>query len=266
MQKSVSVIIPTYNSMATIRRCLESALNQTFAPIEIIIVDDCSTDGTYEFLLNLKQQLDHKSKLIVIRNTSNQGPSFSRNQAIKISSGKWIAFLDSDDFWHPQKIEFQLEVAQANQCYFIGCESRVLTPSKIPLLSLSNIKIKKLTQGDFWWKNHFQTPSVFVEKSNFLFFDTDMKYSEDFNLWLRLMNHYKYALLIKEPLVYLGKEAFGVSGLSQNLYQMELGELRAMGHINNPLLRFIARTFSLIKYVRRVWITKSRMLYSTKPT
>lgn len=96
-EKSISVIIPVYNGVKWIERCILSVMAQEIKNIEIICIDDGSTDGSYEKLQNLKKKYNN---LVVIRQ-KNQGVSVARNTGIKNAIGKWIAFLDIDDIWLP---------------------------------------------------------------------------------------------------------------------------------------------------------------------
>jgi len=94
----VSVIIPAYNAVAHLRRAVESALGQTMSDLEIIIVDDASTDATLEIAGRIAAQ---DSRVRVLHNERNSGPSVSRNRAIAAARGEWIAILDADDSWFP---------------------------------------------------------------------------------------------------------------------------------------------------------------------
>ena len=101
----VSVIIPTYNRSTLLLRAIESVRNQTYKHLEIIIVDDGSTDNTEEIVRRLKD-----NRIIYIKHNKNMGASAARNTGVKKSSGEFVAFLDSDDEWLPEKIEKQINV------------------------------------------------------------------------------------------------------------------------------------------------------------
>jgi hypothetical protein len=251
---TVSVIIPCYNSISTIDRAINSVINQTFKCTEMIIIDDCSSDETYAHLLNLKEEIKSRIHIIIERNDKNMGPSFSRNKGIKLATGNWIAFLDSDDHWHPQKIEIQIYVAEKFSIFFTGTKSKVSVLTETTKINIEQIKTLPLTREHFYWKNHFQTPSVLVKKSELLVFDSSMKYSEDLNLWMELMDHYKVAILIENELVFLGKRPYIEPGLSQNLYLMEKGELYVLSKIRHSLPRYASMIFSLIKFFKRMII------------
>ncbi|MCA9032230.1 MAG: glycosyltransferase [Planctomycetaceae bacterium] len=105
-QPLVSVIVPTYNRAAYIAEAVESALGQTYPHVEVVIVDDGSVDNTSEILAQLSQR---DSRVRCFRQ-ENAGVSAARNKAIQKAQGDFIAFLDSDDVWHPWKIELQLSL------------------------------------------------------------------------------------------------------------------------------------------------------------
>ncbi len=105
MSESVSVIIPVYNGERFLAEAIQSVLDQTLPPDEIIVVDDGSTDGTAAIVCSLAG-----ASTLPIRyfHQENQGPAVARNRAIALTSAKLIAFLDADDLWHPEKLERQV--------------------------------------------------------------------------------------------------------------------------------------------------------------
>ena len=104
----ISVIIPTYNRKHTLQRAIDSVLAQTFKPYEIIIVADGSKDGTKEWLLQNYPSVQYIHQ-------PNNGVSSARNKGIQISQGSWIALLDSDDEWMPEKLEYQSRFIEVNR-------------------------------------------------------------------------------------------------------------------------------------------------------
>lgn len=106
----ISVIIPVFNREQTIKKCIESVLNQTYTNFEVIVVNDCSTDGTQEIISQIQ---DVRVKLVNLE--KNSGAQIARNEGIIAAKGEWIAFLDSDDFWEYKKLELQMrEVKKLN--------------------------------------------------------------------------------------------------------------------------------------------------------
>lgn len=110
MNPLVSVIIPTYNVEKYIEKAIQSVLDQTYPNIEIIVVDDGSTDHTVDVVRSFH---DERIKLFI--NERNMGPSYSRNRGIKEAKGEWIAFLDGDDWWDKERLEKLLNVAETYQ-------------------------------------------------------------------------------------------------------------------------------------------------------
>ncbi|GEA61997.1 glycosyltransferase family 2 protein [Vibrio comitans] len=111
----VSIITPSFNCIEFIDETFNSILEQTLNDWEWIVTDDCSTDGTYEYLLQ-KAALD--SRIIVYRNGSNSGAAVSRNNSIKHATGRYIAFLDSDDLWENDKLKVQISFMSHNNIAF----------------------------------------------------------------------------------------------------------------------------------------------------
>lgn len=110
MSETVSIVMPSYNTTNFISETIESVLAQTYTDWELIIVDDCSTDNTDEVV---KPYLSD-SRIIYIKNEKNSGAAISRNRALREAKGKWIAFLDSDDLWMPEKLQKQIAFMEDN--------------------------------------------------------------------------------------------------------------------------------------------------------
>lgn len=109
MNDLVSIVMPSYNTAKYIADSIKSVQNQTYPNWELIIVDDCSTDDTDKIVESIQDQ-----RIYYIKNEMNSGAAFSRNRALREARGRWIAFLDSDDLWSPQKIEKQIHFMKEN--------------------------------------------------------------------------------------------------------------------------------------------------------
>lgn len=107
----ISIIMPVYNSRNYVDEGIQSVFAQTFTGWELIIIDDCSTDGTYNYLLS---EYSSTSKVKVLKNKVNSGAGITRNLGLENAAGRMIAFLDADDLWLPQKLEKQLDFMVAN--------------------------------------------------------------------------------------------------------------------------------------------------------
>ncbi len=112
-QGLVSIIMPSYNTAPYIKETIQSVFDQTYQNWELIIVDDCSTDNTDEVLATIND-----SRIRYFKNSKNSGAAVSRNKALREAKGQWIAFLDSDDLWKPEKLEKQLTFMEKNNYAF----------------------------------------------------------------------------------------------------------------------------------------------------
>tara|TARA_R110002111_G_scaffold67600_1_gene109945 strand:- start:5 stop:382 length:378 start_codon:yes stop_codon:yes gene_type:complete len=106
MNEKVSIITPVFNAELYVRQCVESVLIQSYENWEMIFCDDCSTDKSVEIIEEFAKK-DSRIKLLLCE--TNGGAGVARNKAIKHASGRYVAFLDCDDFWHEQKLEKQLK-------------------------------------------------------------------------------------------------------------------------------------------------------------
>lgn len=111
----VSIIMPSYNCGDFVERAIRSVQAQTYQNWEIIFIDDCSTDDTIKRVTEMRSQ---DSRIHLIQNISNMGAAASRNNALKEAKGRWIAFLDSDDLWEPEKLEKQIRFMIENDYAF----------------------------------------------------------------------------------------------------------------------------------------------------
>src|SRR5690606_15080945 len=109
----ISIITPVYNSEKFLEAAILSVQNQTYSNWELILVDDASTDNSESIA---REFFTEDSRIIYEKLPVNGGPAVSRNRAIELAKGQYIAFLDSDDFWAPDKLEIQLEFMQKNNC------------------------------------------------------------------------------------------------------------------------------------------------------
>jgi glycosyltransferase involved in cell wall biosynthesis len=211
----VSVIIPAYNAESTLRRALDSVLSQTYKNIEIIVVDDGSTDNTHEIIDAYDRQINSFTQL-------NNGASSARNQGVRLAKGGIIAFLDSDDKWHPNKLKTQVEVLNkfpeigfcSTKLKFVS-ESEAINFSKIDITGPSNIRIE-LDFKKIFSNPYFGTPSVVITKKHFLScggFDESFKTAEDVDLWLRA-SYKKGVAIVQEPLTYVIGKADSLTQLS----------------------------------------------------
>jgi glycosyltransferase involved in cell wall biosynthesis len=210
-----SVIIPAYNAEKYIRETLDSAFSQTYRDFEILVVNDGSTDKTLDLLGSYGNQ-------IRIIDQKNAGVSAARNNGVKAASGEFIAFLDADDLWMPDKLFLQnakleegYELAYTNRSYF----------GIVGDLPEKQSDICDMPEGDIWeallFNNVITTSSVVVKKNfyeEFSGFDEGMSYCEDWDLWIRFSEKCLVGYN-PEPLV---QYRVHFTGLSSNYKYMSL--------------------------------------------
>lgn len=248
---SVSVVIPHYNDFENLLRALESIQYQTVLPREVIIIDDCSDKRKIKFFIKKK----YFFKIKIITNKINLGPASSRNLGWNISNYKYIAFLDSDDTWHPRKIEIQYNLMQKKKLDFTAHYSTTSYDQTFDSWS-SNIKFNKVSKIQLLLYNKFTTPTVMLKRKIKFRFPEKKYHIEDYNLWLIIILNNIEINLIKKTLTYLHKPSIGFSGLSKNRKAMREGERDAYADIyKKKLINYIVflslLLFSFIKNIRR---------------
>lgn len=187
----VSVIIPTYNRVSTIEKSVRSVMNQTYQNLEIIVVDDGSTDGTDAVMNSL---IKEDSRIRFIANDSgSHGPSQARNYGVKAAAGDLISFNDSDDEFRPDKTKAQVDAMINNQADFCFCTKKKgesLSPWK-------GFRQTDICTELILYKCYSGTQSIMVkaELMKQLLFDESMNCNEDWELLIRLTDGYKGAFV-----------------------------------------------------------------------
>ena len=189
----VTVILPTWNRAKWLKTSIESVLSQTFQDFELIVVDDASTDSTGKILES------YSGKIRTILLPENLGVSAARNTAIVQSDSKWIAFLDSDDYWHAEKLEKQIKQTRLCPEYQIHFTDEIWIRNGIRV----NPKNKHRKREGWIFKPSLalclMAPSTVMLHRELLerhgMFDDALPVCEDYDLWLRLTAYHPVALL-----------------------------------------------------------------------
>lgn len=187
---SVSVVIPAYNAADTLPRALRSALEQTYAPLEVIVVDDGSTDGTATVAERFQGSTG--PPVLVLRQ-QNQGPSAARNSAIKSAAGEFVAFLDADDRWFPEKLEHQVDLMQREGTRFsaTGFHYYAVAHDHEGSEAFTDWRPDRAAVLDrMLVRNCIMTTTVCVARDlldNAGLFDPAISYGEDYDLWMRII-------------------------------------------------------------------------------
>jgi len=199
---TVSVVIPTYNRAHLLGGAIQSVLSQTYQDFELIVVDDGSTDDTEEVVRSFS---DERLRHIRLEENSRTA-AVPRNTGIKIATGEYLAFLDSDDEWLPQKLEKQVKAFEEASpkvgivytgMWWIRDNEKTYLPFSSVIQKEGNIG-KELLKRNFVWGS-----VALVKKECFNrvgMFDEKLSYGEDCDMWLRVSKYYDFKL-IDEPLV-----------------------------------------------------------------
>ncbi|MDC9592795.1 glycosyltransferase family 2 protein [Xenorhabdus sp. IM139775] len=211
----VSVIIPTHNRSLLLKRAIDSVIEQSYTPYEIVVVDDSNCLDTQKLIKSYDNKLN--VKLIINPNT---GASSSRNYGAIHATGEYISFLDDDDMWLPNKLEKQINKLK-NKKYdaiftqlFIKYENRNLqykTKGKIPNDILKEICMENFIGG---------TITSFINREFFLMvrgFDENFPAREEYDLWIRLIKNHAAITIVEEPLVIANRSLDKRKRISANI-------------------------------------------------
>lgn len=206
----VSIILPTYNRAHSIKRSIDSVLLQSYTDFELIIVDDNSRDNTQEVIKGCAD-----SRIRVVKNEVNLGPSGARNKGMECASGEYIAFQDSDDEWMPDKLKIMMQVFadESPGMVFSSVYQQLIdgTRTKYPTGS-RRISSERLYET-ILYNNIVATPAAIMTRECFKgtgFFDTGMKCFEDYDYFIRVAEKYK-VVHIPEPLLIQHQSPGGVN-------------------------------------------------------
>ena len=222
----ISIIMPAYNAEKTLAQAVNSVLAQTWKNFELIIINDCSCDGTAALAQRFAQQ-DHRVHLI--SNSQNSGASRTRHNGVLQARGRWLAFLDSDDAWAPDKLEKQVALQQQTGADLIFTGSAFMDYQSEPkdwiLHVPQTIGYRRLLK-----QNLISNSSVLVRKDRYL----DCEYlgeglHEDFVCWLRMLRSGSLACGIDEPLLIYRLCASSKSGNKGKAAIMNWNAYRAAG-------------------------------------
>ncbi len=192
----VSIITPVYNSEAFLKQTIESVLIQTYTNWELILIDDCSTDCSVSIINNYSKK---NNRVVLLTNNTNCGPAATRNVGINHSSGEFVAFLDSDDWWLPNKLENQIGFMLAKNINF-SYTSCVLH-KEINKKQVIYKAPKSIDHLRILHSNPLYSPTVIycqtAEKIKIPLVENAI---EDWVHWINILQRYKIGYLLDEPL------------------------------------------------------------------
>lgn len=223
-EEKISVVIPAYNSAETIEAAVDSALSQS-VPVEVIIIDDCSDDNLEQVLERYKAD----GRVTVFVNPENIGVAASRNRGVGLASGEYVAFLDSDDMWEPDKLERQLERLKETGAVLCSTARELINEDgsrtgrviEVP----EKVTYKLLLRG-----NVINCSSVLIRREIALEFPMgDDDIHEDYICWLRILKKYGSSVAINKPLLLYRQMRNSKSGSKLTSARMTFQVYRKMG-------------------------------------
>jgi teichuronic acid biosynthesis glycosyltransferase TuaG len=194
----VSIIVPVFNASNWISTTIQSVKSQTYSDWELILVDDCSSDNSYELLLCAAKT---DIRIRVFKNIVNSKAFETRNVGLRSAEGRFIAFLDADDIWDSEKLERQIRfmidiqapisyTAFRRFLHFPNCDSKIIYVKE-------RVSLQQLLTNTI-----IVTSSVIIDTYHISDFEMENVYYDDFVLWVRLLSKFKYAFGLNEPLLY----------------------------------------------------------------
>jgi teichuronic acid biosynthesis glycosyltransferase TuaG len=189
-QALVSIVTPAYNVEKLIGKTIESVLRQTIQHWELVIVDDCSKDSTRDIVASYAAN-DARIRLIAL-DKNHGAPAAPRNIGVRDARGRWIAFLDADDIWHPEKLALQLAAADSTSARFISSQMKdFCDDSNLRFLPVDSASVGAVTFRQQRIKGRIPTSSVLVSRELMLAFpfNEDIRYKavEDYHCWMRIL-------------------------------------------------------------------------------
>lgn len=193
----ISVIVPVFNGSSFLSRALGSIQEQTYKNFEVIVVDDASTDNSAAIINNF---CESDSRFRILRLTNNSGGGVARNAGLAAAKGRYVAFLDCDDYWLPNKLKLQLDVLEKNAHVALVCSgffSMYADGTFKKIIPPEQIRVKRLQ-----FTNDICCSSVMVDldRTGHLVFP-NIRYRQDWGLWLKIFEKHPMALCISEPLL-----------------------------------------------------------------
>lgn len=222
MQKDlVSIITPAFNAQRYIAQTIRSVLAQTYENFEMIIVDDCSSDGTRS-IVEAYAKTDKRIKLISLQ--KNGGQALARNKAIENAAGRYIAFLDADDLWKPHKLERQVEFMRQNDLAFTYSSYDLIDEDS---QQIGTFKTRSVINRDGLLKTcsvGCLTAIYDTKKLGKMYMQNSFYRQEDFILWLDILKKIPHSIGILEPLAMyrLSKTSLTASKVKSAKFQWKL--------------------------------------------
>jgi glycosyltransferase involved in cell wall biosynthesis len=261
----VSVVMPCYRSAATVGETIDAVFVQSARPLELIAVDDASTDGTPQ-VLEARQRACGAGWLRIMRLPLNRGVASARNAGWAAARGGYVAFVDSDETWHPRKVEIQHAFMRRNPEIAISAHRSVRSERGAePAPVQDNPAVRYPGAWSLLFRNLFGVRSVMLRRDLPYRFLEGRRHMEDHLLWMTMALRGERIAVLDAPLASIHKAPYGESGLSAELWLMEKGDLdnyrllHRDGLISLPAMAGF-QALSLAKFARRLAVSAAARL------
>lgn len=227
----VSIIMPAYNAEKYIKQAINSVQNQDYSNWELLICDDCSTDGTKNIIKRFQDE-DDRIKLFELQN--NSGVTKARNKALENSTGKYIAFLDSDDFWLPNKLTTQIEFMKNRDISF-SCTTYGIVRNE-EVLNKCFFALEKLDYKSYMKNTSIGNSTVIIDKEMLPDFIVEEGPLEDVVTWMKLLKNGTICYGISEVLSMYRVTSNSASGnklKNAKLYFLMLIKVQKLGFVRS---------------------------------
>ncbi|EON79308.1 Glycosyl transferase-like protein [Lunatimonas lonarensis] len=244
-----SILIPLFNKKQFVCRALDAVFGQHFKDFEVIVVDDGSTDGGGNLVEG------QYGKMVKLIRQENKGVSQARNKGIQEARYPYIAFLDADDYWHPNYLSFLSRVIEENpEVGIIGCHYDPIQLENEP--KLSYFRLENYFK-DAVYNTRFFTSATCIKKEFFEIqpgFDPDLRLGEDIDVWLRASLYFGDGIYIQNTLVYYSQEdSSGATGKSYSLDQTLIPKLLGQKYFSDSIGASTCTMETFIKFQSK-WV------------
>lgn len=242
----VSVIMPAYNAEKYIRQAIDSVRSQTYQEWELIVVDDASQDSTYAIV---KEYCQKDIRIKLIQNPQNQGVSYTRKNGVEAAEGEWVAFLDSDDAWKPEKLQKQVELQKQYNAKLVFTGSAFMDSKGKQMDWILHVP-QEIGYRQLLKQNLISNSSVLVDKisyQNYAVVANDIH--EDFACWLQFLRDGNTAYGIDEPLLVYRLSALSKSGNKLKAALMNWKTYRAIG-LNHIVAAYYMACYVLKSFLK----------------
>ena len=238
----ISIIMAVYNAEKTVEYAIDSVLNQTYPNFELLVINDCSTDGTAELVSSIMAK---DCRVRLISNEKNSGVSCTRKNGLNEAKGSWIAILDSDDAWAPEKLEKQIALQKKMNAELLFTGSAFMDSDGHAIDWYLHAP-ERVTYRQLLKQNVLSNSSALVRKELYAkYYAIGDKMHEDFAIWLGILKEGREAYGVDEPLLIYRIAKSSKSGNKIKAAKMNWNTYRYIGL--NPLSAFYYECWYVVK-------------------